>query len=129
SFNSLAVAATPILSASFRASALNSAVCVLRIFFVDIIHLVKRLYSLSKVSKSVGTDHNTYNYLISKGYSSSDIYRPDWGSKSCAACNDHSGSEETPVRNALQQALASSCTGKIDVIGHSMGATLAAQQI
>ncbi|MDD4864094.1 MAG: hypothetical protein PHE38_08785, partial [Alishewanella agri] len=40
----------------FRASALNSAVCVLRIFFVDIIHLVKRLYSLSKVSKSVGTD-------------------------------------------------------------------------
>jgi len=33
------------------------------------------------------------------------------------------------VRNALQQALASSCTGKIDVIGHSMGATLAAQQI
>lgn len=29
----------------------------------------------------------------------------------------------------MQQALAASCTGKIDVIGHSMGATLAAQQI
>ena len=29
---------------------------------------------------------NTYNYLLTKGYSSSDIYRPDWGSKSCAAC-------------------------------------------
>ncbi|WP_445771714.1 hypothetical protein, partial [Rheinheimera sp.] len=42
----------------FRASALNSAVCVLRIFFVDIIHLVKRLYSLSKVSKSVGKDQS-----------------------------------------------------------------------
>lgn len=73
--------------------------------------------------------NNTYNYLLTKGYSSSDIYRPDWGSKSCAACNDHSGGEETPVRTALQQALANSCTGKIDVIGHSMGATLAAQQI
>ncbi|MBU2115510.1 MAG: hypothetical protein KKE94_17250, partial [Gammaproteobacteria bacterium] len=59
--------ATPILSASFRASALNSAVCVLRIFIVDIIHLVKRLYSLSKVSKSVGTDHNAkYQIAIEK---------------------------------------------------------------
>jgi triacylglycerol lipase len=73
--------------------------------------------------------NNTYNYLLSQGYKSTDIFRPDWGSKSCAACNDHSGSEETPVRNALQSALANSCTGKIDVIGHSMGATLAAQQI
>lgn len=73
--------------------------------------------------------NNTYNELLSRGYNSSDIYRPDWGSKSCAGCNDHSGSEETPVRNAIQSALASSCTGSIDVIGHSMGATLAAQQI
>jgi triacylglycerol lipase len=72
---------------------------------------------------------NTYNYLISNGYTSNDIFRPDWGSKTCAACNNHSGSEETPVKNALQAALAQSCTGKIDVIGHSMGATLAAQQI
>ena len=72
---------------------------------------------------------NTYNYLLSKGYTSADIYRPNWGSKSCAACNDHSGSEETPVRQAISNAIANSCTGKIDVIGHSMGATLAAQQI
>ncbi|MDX1536471.1 alpha/beta fold hydrolase [Arsukibacterium sp.] len=72
---------------------------------------------------------NTYNYLRSKGYKTTDIYRPNWGSKSCAACNDHSGSEETPVRNAINSALNNSCTGKIDVIGHSMGATLAAQQI
>ena len=72
---------------------------------------------------------NTYNYLLNKGYSPSDIYRPNWGSKSCAACNNHSGSEETPVRQALTDALASSCSGQIDVIGHSMGATLAAQQI
>ncbi|WP_371930704.1 alpha/beta fold hydrolase [Alishewanella sp. SMS8] len=72
---------------------------------------------------------NTYTYLLSKGYTSSDIYRPNWGSKTCAACNDHNGTEETPVRNALVTALNQSCTGKIDVIGHSMGATLAAQQI
>jgi len=73
--------------------------------------------------------NNTYNYLLSKGYSNNDIFRPDWGSNTCASCNNHSGTEETPVRSALQSALAQSCTGKIDVIGHSMGATLAASQI
>jgi len=72
---------------------------------------------------------NTYDYFRSQGYSSNQLYRPEWGSKSCAACNNHSGSEETPVRQALQSALANSCTGKVDVIAHSMGVTLAAQQI
>lgn len=72
---------------------------------------------------------NTYNELRARGYSTSQIYRPDWGSKTCAACNDHYGSEETPVANALTQAKAASCTGKIDVLGHSMGATLAAREI
>ncbi len=70
----------------------------------------------------------TYNYLRGKGYSSSQIYRPKWGSSN-VAINNHSGSEETPVRNAINDAINSSCTGKIDVIGHSMGVTLAAQQI
>lgn len=73
--------------------------------------------------------NNTYQALLDDGYSGNQIYRPDWGSKFCAACNNHSGSEETPVRNALSNALAASCTGKIDVIGHSMGVTLAGQQI
>ncbi|EKE75227.1 esterase/lipase family protein [Gallaecimonas xiamenensis] len=72
---------------------------------------------------------NTVAALKGQGYEDSDILLPDWGSKSCAACNDHSGSEEAPVKAALQDALAHSCTGRIDVIGHSMGATLAAQQI
>jgi pimeloyl-ACP methyl ester carboxylesterase len=72
---------------------------------------------------------NTYNALLARGYSTSQIYRPNWGSKICAACNDHYGSEETPVATALTSARASSCTGKIDVLGHSMGATLAARQI
>ncbi len=72
---------------------------------------------------------NTFVELRARGYASSEIFRPDWGSKSCAACNDHNGAEETPVRNAMQAAIAASCTGRIDVIGHSMGATLAAKQI
>lgn len=72
---------------------------------------------------------NTYDTLIARGYAASQIFRPNWGSKVCPACNDHNGSEETPVEDALIDAIASSCTGRIDVIGHSMGVTLAARQI
>lgn len=72
---------------------------------------------------------NTYNELLRRGYSASQIYRPSWGSAVCAACNDHYGSEETPVATALTQARSNSCSGKIDVIGHSMGVTLAAREI
>ena len=68
---------------------------------------------------------NTYDELRRRGCAASEIVRPDWGSKTSAACNDHNGSEETPVLNALVDALARSCTGKIDVVGHSMGVTLA----
>jgi len=67
--------------------------------------------------------------LKRRGYSDAEILRPSWGSKTCAACNDHSGSEETPVLNAFVDALARACTGRVDVIGHSMGATLAARVI
>lgn len=72
---------------------------------------------------------NTYNELRARGWAANQIFRPNWGSKTCAACNDHNGSEETPVETAISQALASSCTGKVDVIGHSMGNTLAARVI
>jgi len=72
---------------------------------------------------------NTYVELRARGLAANQIFRPDWGSKTCPACNDHSGSEETPVINAMVNALAVSCSGKIDVIGHSMGATLAAREI
>lgn len=71
---------------------------------------------------------NTYAELQSRGYSSSEIFVPSWGGSN-AALNNHSGSEETPVRNAITNAVSSSCTGKIDVIAHSMGVTLGAQQI
>lgn len=72
---------------------------------------------------------NTYVELRARGYTDAQIRLPDWGSKTCPACNDHSGTEETPVANALTAAIASSCTGKIDVVGHSMGVTLAAREI
>jgi triacylglycerol lipase len=71
---------------------------------------------------------NTYQELQSRGLPAGLIFRPSWGS-SCAACNDHNGAEEWPVAYAIADALDASCTGKIDVIGHSMGATLAAKQI
>ena len=72
---------------------------------------------------------NTYSLLRNNGYQASQIYRPNWGSKTCAACNNHSGTEEVPVRDAIAAAINNSCTGKIDVIGHSMGVTLAAKII
>ncbi|TCV94587.1 lipase (class 2) [Luteibacter rhizovicinus] len=71
----------------------------------------------------------THDLLVQRGYTESQIFAPAWGNAFCAACNDHKGTEETPVENAIVDALASSCTGKIDVIGHSMGATLAARVI
>ena len=72
--------------------------------------------------------NNTYAELLNRGYSGSEIYRPNWGS-ACVACNNHSGSEEVPVRNAILDAYASSCSGHVDVIGHSMGVSLAIKQI
>lgn len=72
---------------------------------------------------------NTYDTLQAQGYQSNQIFRPSWGSSWNAGNNNHSGWEETPVKDAITSALNASCTGKIDVIGHSMGVTLAAQQI
>lgn len=73
--------------------------------------------------------NETVNELRFRGYADSQIYRPSWGSKSCAACNDHGSGNLSPVKTALQNAKAASCTGKIDVIGHSMGVTLAMKAI
>ena len=72
---------------------------------------------------------NTYNLLRQNGWTDAQIVRPSWGNPLCAACNDHNGSEETPVKNAISSAIAGSCSGKIDVIGHSMGVTLAMREI
>ena len=72
---------------------------------------------------------NTYNLLRLQGWSDAQIVAPSWGNKLCASCNDHNGTEETPVKNAITSAIASSCSGHIDVIGHSMGVTLAMREI
>lgn len=72
---------------------------------------------------------NTYNLLRQNGWTDAQIVRPSWGNPLCAACNDHNGSEETPVKNAISSAIAGSCSGKIDVIAHSMGVTLAMREI
>ncbi|WP_223669670.1 alpha/beta fold hydrolase [Kangiella shandongensis] len=71
---------------------------------------------------------NTYHELLARGYSDDEIFRPNWGT-SCASCNNHYGSEETPVREAISAAISHSCSGKIDIIGHSMGVTLAIDQV
>ncbi|MDJ0861953.1 MAG: hypothetical protein QNJ82_06920 [Gammaproteobacteria bacterium] len=92
------------------------------------------------------------------GYSEGEIFLPSWGRKeqNLAGLNDHDGSksvvyvpalaffdrdgwwgngwfyvddEEAPVRRAIEDALAASCSGKIDIVAHSMGNTLAAKQV
>lgn len=73
--------------------------------------------------------NNTVSTLKSRGYTDSQLYRPNWGSKTCAACNDHSAGNTNPVKSSMQSAAAASCTGKIDVVGHSMGVTLAMKAI
>jgi triacylglycerol lipase len=73
--------------------------------------------------------NDTVNTLKSRGYVDSQLYRPNWGSKTCAACNDHGSANTNLVKSSMQAAYAASCTGKIDVIGHSMGVTLAMKAI
>lgn len=52
--------------------------------------------------------------------------QPSRGNKGCPACNNRSGCEEAPVEDAIEDALTMSCTGNIDNIGNSKGATLRA---
>ena len=72
--------------------------------------------------------NRTINYLKSHGWPSSKIVTVSWGGSN-PAYNDYCGSELTAVKNALDLAMSKSSTGKIDVMGHSMGATLAAKAI
>jgi triacylglycerol lipase len=73
--------------------------------------------------------NNTVSTLKGRGYVDAQLFRPSWGSKTNAGANDHGSANTSPVKSALQSAYASSCTGKIDVIGHSMGVTLAMKAI
>jgi pimeloyl-ACP methyl ester carboxylesterase len=71
----------------------------------------------------------TVSALKGHGYLDAQIYRPNWGSKFDPAGNDHGVADVKPVKTALIAALVRSCTGKIDVVGHSMGVTLAMKAI
>ncbi|MES2321470.1 MAG: alpha/beta fold hydrolase [Pseudomonadota bacterium] len=73
--------------------------------------------------------NNTVSTLKGRGYVTEQLYLPNWGSKTNAGSNDHSATNTNVVKSSLQAAFASSCTGKIDVIGHSMGVTLAMKAI
>jgi triacylglycerol lipase len=73
--------------------------------------------------------NNTVSTLKSRGYVDAQLFRPNWGSKTNAGSNDHGAVNTNVVKSAITSAYASSCTGKIDVIGHSMGVTLAMKAI
>jgi triacylglycerol lipase len=113
---------------------LLSAVCLLPVFAVGFASTPAEACKDAVVlvhgnTASPSSWDNTYNELLRRGHASTEIFRPSWGSKTCAACNDHDGSELVPVKDAINQALSRSCTGKIDVIGHSMGVTLSIKAI
>lgn len=73
--------------------------------------------------------NNTVSTLKERGYVASQLFLPNWGSKTNAASNDHGATNTTVVKNSLTAAANASCSGKIDVIGHSMGVTLAMKAI
>lgn len=75
--------------------------------------------------------NSTVSLLKSKGYTDAQIFRPDWGYKTVvgASLNTHDSTNTGKVKTAINAALSSSCTGKIDVLGHSMGVTLAMKAI
>lgn len=75
--------------------------------------------------------NNTVSYLKGKGWLDSQIYRPAWGYTLAANAylNSHDSTNTGKVKTAITNALNASCTGKIDVIGHSMGVTLAMKAI
>jgi len=75
--------------------------------------------------------NNTVSLLKSKGWADSQFFRPDWGYKTVtmASYNSHDSTNTGKVKSSITSAINSSCTGKIDVLGHSMGVTLAMKAI
>jgi len=75
--------------------------------------------------------NNTVSLLKSKGWLDSQIFRPDWGRKGLtgASLNAHDSTNTGKIKTAISSAISKSCTGKIDVLGHSMGVTLAMKAI
>lgn len=73
--------------------------------------------------------NDTVASLKARGYVTAQLYLPNWGSKTNPAGNDHGAANTEVVKAALVSAYTASCTGRIDVIGHSMGVTLAMKAI
>lgn len=73
--------------------------------------------------------NNTVAALKNRGYVASQLYLPNWGSKTNAGSNDHGFVNTGVVKTSIESAAVASCTGRIDVIGHSMGVTLAMKAI
>lgn len=72
---------------------------------------------------------NTYNLLLRQGYAPAQLFRPNWGSKTDASANAHIDPSLATVKTALNGAVSGSCTGRIDVLAHGMGVTLAMKAI
>ena len=73
--------------------------------------------------------NDTVATLKGRGYLATQLFLPNWGSKTSPGSNDHGSTNTAVVKNSITAAYNSSCTGKIDVIGHSMGVTLAMKAI
>ncbi len=78
-----------------------------------------------------GTTTSSWNNTVSKLQSNgiTQIYNVSWGTAYDYANNYHSSTNVSKVKTALQNAKNASSTGKVDVIGHSMGVTMAAEAI
>lgn len=73
--------------------------------------------------------NDTVATLKGRGYLATQLFLPNWGSKTSPGSNDHGSTNTAVVKNSITAAYSSSCTGKVDVIGHSMGVTLAMKAI
>ncbi|MFL0811251.1 MAG: hypothetical protein K6L76_12610 [Agarilytica sp.] len=82
-----------------------------------------------------GVEPKDFNYLrdalINIDYAENEIIMPSWGKKGLSGVhvNDHDGAELESVTEGLLAALETSCSGKIDVVAHSMGNTIAGKAI
>lgn len=87
--------------------------------------------------KAVGTTFGqsgwteSLNYFLNNGYSQSELYAITWGdaSASNAANNYHSKEFVTRIRAFVEAVLDYTGASKVDIIGHSMGVTLARKAI
>jgi triacylglycerol lipase len=71
------------------------------------------------------------DYFLSKGYKTSELYATTWGpaSASLSAYQYHSKTNVMKVRKFIEAVKAYTGASKVDIVGHSMGVTLARKAI